>query len=269
VVEHGVPSRAGGLAGRRLLVVGASSGIGRAVALGAAGAGAALAVSARRGGLVEEVAGAARAAGAPRAAALPCDTTDPDAALALGPRAADALGGLDTVVYAAGVALLIPVAEMSPEDWHQVLHTNVVGAALVVSGALEVLRAGAGDRAPTVAFLSSQLGGRPAPWLVAYSASKAALDSLAHGLRDEEPWLRVVDVVVGNTLTSFADHWDPDATRDAFARWTGESYLDDNIYTAEETATLVLGAIADPEGPVDVFAPGLAPPGGPVTSAAT
>ena len=187
--------------------------------------------------------------------ALACDVTDPAAATAVGWRAAEALGGLDTVVYAPGTALLGPVSETSAEDWHAVLGTNLVGAALVARGALAPLRAAQDHRgAATMVFLSSHVVPRPPPGLVAYAASKAALDTLARGLREEEPWLRVLDVVVGNTLTGFADHWDREAASAAIGRWLTEGYLDERIFTPEQMAELTIRSIADGDGPLDVTA---------------
>lgn len=236
--------------------MGASSGIGRALALAASGAGAAVALAARRTPLVESAVAEARAAGAAQVHALVCDVADPSAALGAAATAAEALGGLDTLVYAAGTSVLAPVSELTAEQWRDVLDTNLVGAALVVAGALGPLRAAA-ERAvvvPTVAFLSSHVVPRPPPGLVAYAASKAGLDALARGLRAEEPWLRVVNVVVGNTTTGFADRWDKDAAGRAIERWFAEGYLDDRIFSAEQMAALVLGAIGDDSGPLDVSA---------------
>ena len=242
-----------GMRGRRVLVVGGSSGIGRAVALAAGAAGSSVAVAARRSALVDRVAAETRAAGAPSAHGLVCDVADPEAALALGPRAAELLGGLDAVVYSAGTAVLAPLATVTADDWRFVLETNVIGAALVLSGALEPLRrAGDDDTPPTFVVLSTHTTPRPWPGLVSYAASKAALDTMVRGLRDEEPWLRVVDVVVGNTITGFADGWDPVLAGSSFERWIAGGYFDGVTFQPEEMAAVVLGAIADPTGPEDI-----------------
>ena len=96
------------LEGRRLLVVGASSGIGRAIAVTAANAGARVALGARRS---DRLAEAVVECGS-GALAWPADVRDPDACDVLVANAVTALAGLDAVVYAAGVsdmALLRPV----------------------------------------------------------------------------------------------------------------------------------------------------------------
>ncbi|MHB8593106.1 MAG: SDR family NAD(P)-dependent oxidoreductase [Acidimicrobiales bacterium] len=233
------------LDGRRILVVGASSGIGRALAVAAAAAGAVVALAARRDRLV--VAAAAEAG--PTAVALACDVTDAAAAGALADDAAAALDGLDAVVYAAGTSPLGSLETTSAATWRSVLATNVVGAALVAAGALRHLRDG---RHPTVALLSSHSVARPWPGLVHYAASKAALDELALGLRAEEPWLRVVRVVVGPTITGFADGWDPGASATAFERWAADGYLVHHPLEPAEGARRILVALGDPGGPDDV-----------------
>jgi NAD(P)-dependent dehydrogenase (short-subunit alcohol dehydrogenase family) len=263
MVDAGPPfGPLGALAGRRLLVVGASSGIGRAAALAAGAAGASVALAARRVEQLCEAAVQAAAGGAP-AYPLACDVTEADAARALPARAASVLGGLDAVVYAAGVAHLVPVAETSAEQWHRILDTNLVGAAMVAAGALEPLRASAaaGGPRPVLALVSSQAAVRSWPGVVAYASSKAALEALGRGLRREEPWLRVLTVVVNNTVTGFADAWDPAATGRAFARWQAEGDTDGSLSTAEETAAGVLAALADEQGPDEVSLAG--PPPGP------
>jgi len=180
------------------------------------------------------------------------DVTDPDDAAALAERAAEALGGLDAVVYSAGTALLGSIATTSAAHWQEMLWTNLVGASLVVSGALDVLRSAADATPPTVVLLSTHITERPWPGLVPYAASKAGMDVWARGLREEEPWLRVVDIVVGNTTTGFADAWDPEATASAFERWMAGGYFDGVVHTADEMAAVVLESIADPTGPEEI-----------------
>ncbi len=234
------------LDGRRLLVVGASSGIGRAIAGQAAAAGAQVAIAARRREALEDVA----AHCGPLTRAFPCDVTDELAARALAGTAASWMGGLDTVIYAAGVADLGPLETTAAVSWHEMLATNVVGAALVSAGALPHLRQVTG-RPATIVLLSSHSVGNPWPGLVAYAASKAALGQLALGLRAEEPELAVVVVTVGNTATSFADRWDPPAAGAAIQRWVTDGYLRHEVLTPEAVADAVIGAVAG-AAPADI-----------------
>ena len=242
-----------GLEGRRLLVVGASSGIGRAVALAACRAGAAVVAAARRADRLAEVVSEAMDTGGD-AHALTRDVADPGTARQLPGDAAAILGGLDAVVYSAGVAPLAAVSAASADEWARVLDTNVVGAAMVAAGALAPLQASmaADGPRPVLALLSSHTVPRPWPGLTVYAASKAALEAMARGLRREEPWLRVLTVIVGNTATGFADGWDPEAMGPAFERWSAEGDYDGSVSSAEATAGGVLGALADDGGPDEV-----------------
>jgi len=221
-----------------VLVVGASSGIGRATALAAVRDGATVALAARRR---EDLEAAAHDCG-PRARALTADVMVEDDVTHLVEEAASWMGGLDTVVYAAGRARLGPLAEVTADGLGVTWATNVTGAALVVARALPHLHRTEGA---AVAFLSSHSVGRPWPGLVPYAASKAALDELARGLRVEEPGLRVLRVVVGNTATGFADHWEPRAAGAALDRWLAEGYLRHRVLSADEVAEAVVAALAE------------------------
>jgi NAD(P)-dependent dehydrogenase (short-subunit alcohol dehydrogenase family) len=224
-----------------VLVVGGSSGIGRAVAVALGRRGDAVAVAARRADLL---AGVVAEAG-PTCHGLRADAADPEAARELVERAADRLDGLDAVVYAAGRSTLRPLSAGDAGDWHRTLATNVVGPAVVLSAAGPHLAEGTG---PTAVLLSSHSVGRPWPGLVPYAASKAALDQLALGLRAEEPWLRVVRVVVGPTATPFADGWDPDEAGARFEAWAAGGYLVHQVQTSEVVAARVVNALDDPTG---------------------
>ena len=163
---------------RRLLVVGASSGIGREIGLQAARHGAAVAFAARRAELLEE---AAEQAGE-RGIAVPCDVRDAEAVAAAIATVVDRLGGLDTVVYATGASPLAPLPDADAELWRGALETNVLGAALVLRAALPHLRAA---EQPRIAVLSSHSVDDPWPGLVPYVVSKAALDKFVEGWRTE------------------------------------------------------------------------------------
>jgi NAD(P)-dependent dehydrogenase (short-subunit alcohol dehydrogenase family) len=132
------------------------------------------------------------------------------------------------------------------------LATNVVGAAVVIARALPTLRATHG----TVALLSSHTVGGPWPSLAAYSASKAALEEFGRGLQIEEPTLRVMNVRVGNTATSFADGWDPALFERAFAGWLEAGMMRHRVMTSDAVAEQVLAAISDIRGPSDLLVRG-------------
>ena len=114
---------------------------------------------------------------------------------------------------------------------------------------LEHLRRG---RTPSAVLLSSHSVGRPWPGLVPYAASKAALDELALGLRAEEPWLRVIRVAVGPTVTPFADGWDPSVAGPLFEQWAAEGYLRHEVQEPADVAAQITATLDDPDAPDDV-----------------
>ncbi|MBI2168670.1 MAG: SDR family oxidoreductase [Actinobacteria bacterium] len=199
----------------RALIVGASSGIGRATAEAVRNAGWAVAASARRADRLEEITGIV---------ALPADVRIEAECHQLVGAAVEALGGLDALVYAAGVVPLKPLVAASAELWHDVFATNVVGAALVTAAAIPHLEAAAETATGRAVFLSSDSVGAPLPGLVPYAASKAALEELVRGWRAEHSAIRFTTLVVGPTLTGMADGWDAGDLERALNRWAAEGY---------------------------------------------
>ncbi len=173
-----------------------------------------------------------------------CDARNADDCERVVASAISELGGLDAVVYAAGVSPLVAVADADADIWHEILETNVVGAALVVRAALPHLTATSGH----AVFLSSDSVPRPYPGLVAYAASKAALNTLVAGWRVECPDVAFTRVAVGPTITGFADGWSPDRAAAYFARWEAEAYLSAGqpIMRADEVAAEVLHIVRSP-----------------------
>src|SRR5581483_1928470 len=155
----------------RVAVVGASSGLGRLIGTGLAADGHRVAFLARRAPRVE-----AAAAGFEGCVGIVCDVRDEDSGREAIARAAGQLGGLDAVVYAAGVGTLAPLAETGAGDWRRVLETNVMGASLITRAAVPHLRESRGR----MVYLSSVTASFTEPWpgLGAYAASKAALEKL-------------------------------------------------------------------------------------------
>lgn len=166
------------LADRRILVTGASSGIGLATARAARAAGARVALLARR---AEVLAGLAAELDA---VAVPADVTDPQATREAVDHAADKLGGLDAVVNAAGVLRPGLVAETDPADWRIMMEVNLLGVLQVTHAAIPHLRASSAAR--DIVTVSSMSGRRlGSPGMGVYAASKAAVHMACEGLRRE------------------------------------------------------------------------------------
>ena len=234
-----------------MLVVGASSGIGRALALAAGARGARVAMAARRLALVEEAAAAIRAGGGD-ARAWRCDVTVELECQRVVDEAAAWMGGIDLLLYMAGASPLVRIEEATADIWHELLATNLVGASLVVGHALGHLRRAAD---PAVVVTTHSMGS-PWPWLGVYGSTKAALAELARALRGEEPALRVLCVAVGNTASSFADNWDPALAGRAFEQWVAEGRLHYRVLQSSEMADAILAAVADRNGPDDLLIAG-------------
>lgn len=173
------------LGGRRALVTGGGTGIGRAVALRLARAGADVAVTYRTHDAADVVA-EIRALGR-RCVAEPLDATDADDVRRVVRRAAEQLGGgIDVLVNnAGGLVGRRPVAQMTQEHWHAVLAVNLTSVFLVTRAVLDP-DGGAmpdGGRVVTIGSLAAQNGGGAGA--VAYAAAKAGADGLTRALAKE------------------------------------------------------------------------------------
>jgi short-subunit dehydrogenase len=167
-----------GAAVRHALVTGASSGIGRGLALALGKRGAHVVVAARRRDRLEELVAEIVAVGG-RAEALELDVSDGDATYEA-VRAVDERLPLDFVVANAGIGGVTPGKKL---DWARVksiLETNLVGAAATMAGALPGMVERGGGRVVAVASVA---GFRGLPRFGAYSASKAGLITLCESLR--------------------------------------------------------------------------------------
>lgn len=231
--------------GRRMLVVGASAGIGAAVGRLAAEGGWHVVLSARRQERLD-----ALAAPLPTAHAVAGDVRDEAAVRRIVDEAVRLLGGLDAVVYATGVSPLLPLHEATQADWRAVFDTNVIGAALVSTAAAAHLLESDGR----LVVLSSKAVRRPFPDLTLYSTSKMALDGLIRCLPGEFPGLRVTRVVVGNTAgTEFASSWDAAALEAAIGRWSASGVLGSvSPIQPEDVARTILHTLDSPAHVDDV-----------------
>jgi len=218
------------LSGRRILVIGGSSGVGREVGLAASRAGARVAFAARRRELLDR----AVAEASDGAIAVRCDVTAAgDCARAVG-ATADALGGIDALVYATGMSPLVMLEPARTETWRSVLDINLIGASQITAAALPHLRQSEGR----AVYVSSYAVRQALPGLGLYRVSKVALDALIECWRMEHPDVDFTRIVVGNTSgTEFADGWGAEAVAGAMNVWVSR-----NLFPAATMMSLsVLG----------------------------
>ncbi len=166
----------GRLQGKRAIVTGAGSGIGRASAKLFATEGAAVLIVDKVAGAVEETAAQIRSAGG-KAIALAADAGAEADVRAFIDKALTELGGLDVVYANAGISGgLVPLLEQTVEQWQEILRVNLIGPFLAIRcAAPHMIKQGKGSIICTasVAGLRANAGGNP------YSASKAGVISLA------------------------------------------------------------------------------------------
>jgi NAD(P)-dependent dehydrogenase (short-subunit alcohol dehydrogenase family) len=169
------------LTGRVAVVMGGTSGLGHAIALGLARAGADVVATSRRQEQVEQAAGEIEATGR-RTLRATCDVADRAQIQALHNTTIENFGKVDILVNAAGITFKAPTLDLAESDWQRVMDTNLTGTlrACQVFGATMVA-AGYG-RIVNIASLSTFVSFYQ---VAAYSASKAAVASLTRSLAVE------------------------------------------------------------------------------------
>jgi NADP-dependent 3-hydroxy acid dehydrogenase YdfG len=200
------------LKGKSALITGASSGLGRAIAIELGKEGAKVAVLARRQEQLAETAGLVDQAGG-TGLAIPTDVTDPEQVSAAVERAAGELDGLDILVNNAGLGIFKRVEEMSIEEWDRQINVMIRGAFLVSHYALPHLyRREAGH----VINVSSLWAIRFCPTCAAYTAAKFGVRGFTQSLREEarEHNVRVTNIMPGTVATEFFDksNWSTDTS---------------------------------------------------------
>lgn len=187
------------LEGETALVTGGGRGIGRAIALAFARAGATVAIASRSADEVERTAGEVASLGG-RALALPTDVTSRAAVEELVQRTLDATRRLDIVVNNAGVFVWRAFAKLEEEDWDRILDTNLKSGYLVTRAALPALTASGRGRVLNVASIHGSVGEAS---VVAHCAAKFGLIGFTKALALE---LRGVGITVNAVSPGATDN---------------------------------------------------------------
>lgn len=218
----------------RALVTGASSGIGRAIALGLAGRGAGVWAVGRKLETLQEVATDAGDLSGSVDARV-CDLIDDDQVRALAEAVDSELGRLDVLIHSAGVHSTGTIDSAAVDDLDWQYRSNVRAPYLLTQLLIPMLRSSEGD----VVFLNSSAGKLARAAVGQYAATKHALKAMADSLRQEvnESGVRVLSLYPGRTATPL---------QEAIHRAEGLDYRSDRLLQPEDVASVVLAALELP-----------------------
>lgn len=246
------PAQRFDLTGKVALVTGGSRGLGRAMALGFAAAGADVVVASRKLDACEQVADAVRAMGR-RALAVACHVGHWDELPGLADAAYDTFGHVDVLVNNAGMSLVYgDVGEVSEAMWDKVVDLNMKGVfrltALVGSRMKE---RGSGS----VINVSSTGSIRPTPWIIPYAAAKAGVNAMTRGFAQTlGPEVRVNCIMAGPFFTDIAKAWDLDVVEAGLKRsglergGQPDEVVGAALYFASDASSYTTGAVLRVDG---------------------
>ncbi|MDP3551137.1 MAG: SDR family oxidoreductase [Novosphingobium sp.] len=224
--------------GKVAIITGASSGIGRAAATLFAANGAAVVLVARRQDRLHKLVDEIVEAGG-QAMAVAGDVTDERTHREAVTAAQSAFGGLDIAFNNAGtVGAMLPLAEMEPQQWSDVLATNLTAAFLGVQAQLPAMQArGAGTLIFTGSFVGTSAG---LPGMGAYGAAKAGLMGLVRGITADygATGIRANALLPGGTATEMAGNTEQ-------RQWAAGLHAMKRIAEPEEIAQAALFLASD------------------------
>jgi NAD(P)-dependent dehydrogenase (short-subunit alcohol dehydrogenase family) len=237
------------LHGKRALVTGASSGIGKKVAEAYLQAGAHVAVAARRSEVLEKVAGEIAAVGDGKVVPICCDVTQPDQVTGMLDQVIAELGGIDIAVCNAGIVTVTGMLEMPLEEFHSIQNTNVTGVFLTAQAAARAMvRQGQGGVIINTASMSGHIINIPQQ-VGHYCASKAAVIHLTKAMAVEfaPHKIRVNSVSPGYILTELVEPlaeyhrlWEPKIPLGRIGR--SEELTGLYLYLASEASSYMTGS---------------------------
>lgn len=196
------------------VITGASAGIGRATAVALAGRGYRVSLLARSQSRLKQL-----AASLPNAIAFPTDVTDFKQVSAAIDQTMSRFGRIDAIVHCAGLAPVVSISEMSVEQWHAVLDTNLSAAFYLCNAAWPIFQR---QRSGVIVNISSQSARDPFPGFAAYGSAKAGVNLFGWAVAREgqEIGVRVHTIAPGAVETEMfrqimtPQQYPPDKTLD-------------------------------------------------------
>ena len=191
----------GQLGNKVAVITGASSGIGRAIALAFAAEGATVVLASRNENKLDEVAAQIADAGG-TANVIPTDVTDEEQVRHLFRETTRLFNAVDLLINNAGTATASPVDKLSLEEWHRVLDLNLTAAFLCSREAFQCMKVHGAGRIINIGSVAASV---PRPATAPYTVSKAGLEALTHALALEgrEHGITACILHPGNTLSGF------------------------------------------------------------------
>lgn len=219
-----------------IVITGASSGIGRAIAMEFANEGHPLLLLARRVDRLTEL-------NLPKTLCEKVDVTDRQSFLNAVTKAEEEYGPASAIINNAGVMLLGSFAEQKPEEWQTMMDVNVMG---VLNGIHSVLPGMIERNHGTVINISSVAGRKTFPNHVAYCGTKFAVHAISENLREEvaEHNVRVVTIAPGAVETELLSHTTSSDIKDSYEQWKEDI---GGAIAADDIARAVLYAYQQPE----------------------
>lgn len=228
------------IAGKIIVITGASSGMGAAAAQHLAEQGASVILGARRADRIEALAAEITEAGG-KATSVVTDVTKREDVRRLVDKAVEAYGRIDVLINNAGVMPLSPMDRLKVDEWDQMIDVNLKGVLYGIAAALPHMKA---QKSGHIINLSSVLGHRIIPTSAVYSATKFGVRALSDGLREEVAAdnIRVTVISPGSVRTELHDHISEKDVQQANREFAAKVSL-----PATTFARLVAFAIGEPE----------------------
>jgi NADP-dependent 3-hydroxy acid dehydrogenase YdfG len=232
----------GSLDGRKILITGASSGIGEATARAIVAEGGAVALGARRKDRLDALVSKLEGEGG-RAVAIKADVAVEADATSLVEGAARELGGLDGLVNNAGVMLLGLIQGAATDDWRRMIDVNLLGLLYCTNAALPIMRDGGGG---DVVNLSSVAGRVAGMGTAVYNMTKWGVTGFSEGLRQEALHIgvRVTCVEPGFVDTELQGHNTDPMVVEATEKMREQV---GDVLEAEDVAATIVYALAQPK----------------------